>query len=85
MHIEILVEDLSGSIVIENIVKKINSIYSLSLTYRIHPYKGMGKIPENLNQEADPKKRILLDRLPRILKGYERSLDENSTVVVAGS
>lgn len=82
MHFEILVEDESGSIVIKNMMDKINSLYSLSLTYRIHPYKGLGKLRRDLNHKADPVKRILLDNLPRILNGYGRSLDKNSAVIV---
>jgi len=82
MHFEILVEDKSGSIVIRNMMDKINSLYFLSLTYRIHPYKGLGKLPPDLNHRSNPEKRILLERLPQILKGYGRSLGENNAVIV---
>ncbi len=39
-------------------------------TFRVHAYKGIGRIPKNLNKFTDPSKRILLDQLPLLLKGY---------------
>ena len=45
-------------------------------TWKIIPYKGIGRIPKNLRGVTDPSKRILLDRLPRILQGYGRSLKD---------
>jgi hypothetical protein len=67
MHFEILVEDQSGKKAMEVLVPK---ILGDAHTYRIHPYKGLGKIPKNLNRETDPSKRILLNNLPRLLLGY---------------
>ena len=43
---------------------------------RIHSYKGVGHIPKNLGAKKDaskpskPRERILLDRLPVLLRGY---------------
>ena len=36
----------------------------------------------NLNRESGPRKRILLDNLPRILRGFGRSLGEQNAVIV---
>ena len=82
MHLEVLVEDRSGSIALEIILEKILGENHSEHSWRIHHYKGIGRIPRKLNPKSDPRKRILLDRLPSILKGYGRSLDGHSTVVV---
>ena len=67
MHIEILVEDLSGSELLECLMLKFSGI-----TYRIHHYKGVGKLPKGLKPGTGAAKRILLDQLPRLLRGYGR-------------
>ena len=45
-------------------------------------YRGIGRIPEDLRGTIDPSKRILLDRLPRLLTGYGRSLKSYPAAVV---
>jgi len=67
MHFEILVEDASGKHALEFLMPK---ILGDGHSVRIHPYKGVGHIPKNLRDAADPSKRILLSNLPRLLKGY---------------
>ncbi|MBF0371568.1 MAG: hypothetical protein HQL52_19185 [Magnetococcales bacterium] len=67
MHFEILVEDQSGKTALDTLVPK---ILGDGGTFNIHPYKGVGRIPKNLQGTADPSKRILLDQLPRLLRGY---------------
>ena len=74
MHFEVLVEDKSGSIGVEAILEKILGPNNAPHSWRIFPYKGIGRIPVGLRGTTDPKKRILLDRLPGILKGYGKSL-----------
>lgn len=82
MHFEVLVEDRSGGIVIESVLEKIlgknNSIHS----WRVHAYQGIGRIPRNLNRASDPTKRLLLSRLPSLLRGYGQSLRYHATVLV---
>jgi hypothetical protein len=39
-------------------------------TYRIRSYKGIGHIPKNLQSNNDVGKRLLLNQLPRLLRGY---------------
>jgi len=70
MHFELLVEDLSGAKALNILVPK---IIGDEHTFRFHLYKGIGRIPKNLNGKADPSKRILLDQLPRLLRGYGRA------------
>jgi hypothetical protein len=83
MHFEILVEDASGRIALAAILPKILGVQGEPHTYRCHAYKGIGIVPKNLRPGTDASKRILLDQLPRILKGYGRSLvPESASVVV---
>jgi len=79
VHFEILVEDLSGKIVLEAVVGR---ILGTNHTSRIISYRGIGHIPENLQGTSDPSKRILLDRLPRLLRGYGKSLKNFPAAVV---
>lgn len=77
MHFEILVEDISGKKALNILIPK---IIGTSNTFKIHSYKGIGKIPKNLQGKTDLTKRILLDRLPKLLKGYGRTHPKHSTV-----
>jgi len=70
MHFDILVEDKSGKILLENLVPK---LIDKEHTYDIKAYKGIGRIPKGLKPRSDPNKRILLDQLPRLLKGYGKT------------
>jgi hypothetical protein len=67
MHFEILVEDQSGKKALDILIPKIIGDMH---TFRVHPYKGIGRIPKNLSAAGDAKKRILLDQLPKLLRGY---------------
>lgn len=82
-HFEILVEDSSGEVLLEALLPKILGKNGHSHTWRTHAYRGIGRIPKDLRGKTDPRKRIILDQLPRILAGYGRSLQgTNSAVVV---
>jgi len=70
MHFEILVEDKSGKIALKCILEKILGPNGHDHTFRIFSYKGIGRIPENLEATADLKKRLLLNLLPKALIGY---------------
>lgn len=65
MHFEILVEDQSGKQALEILVPK---IVGNNHTIRIHPYKGIGRIPQNMRDTAQAGNRILLENLPKLLK-----------------
>ena len=51
-------------------------------TYRIISYKGIGRIPKNLSETADPQKRLLLSRLPKLLRGYGKSFKDFPSAVI---
>jgi hypothetical protein len=70
MHFEILVEDVSGKRTLENLVPR---IVGPNHTWKVVSYKGIGNIPRNLDAKTDPAKRILLQELPRLLRGYGRA------------
>ena len=67
MHFEILVEDQSGKKALDILIPK---IIGDGHTFTVHSYKGIGHIPKNLGAKKDASKRILLDRLPELLRGY---------------
>jgi hypothetical protein len=70
MHFEILVEDQSGKKVLDILIPK---IIGDDHTFIVHPYKGIGRIPKNLVVNGEADKRILLDQLPRLLRGYGKA------------
>ncbi len=82
MHFEILVEDASGKIALESILEKTLGPNGQDHTYKIISYKGIGRIPKDLRGTTDPRKRILLDRLPKLLRGYGKSLQDFPAAVV---
>ena len=70
MHFEILVEDQSGQKMLDILVPK---IIGADHTCKVIAYKGVGRIPKNINTGVDASKRMLLDNLPRLLKGYGKT------------
>lgn len=70
MHFEILVEDQSGKKALDILVPK---IVGEGHTYTVHPYKGIGRIPKDMRNTHNAAKRILLDCLPKLLKGYGKT------------
>lgn len=85
MHIEILVEDASGEKLLESLLPKLLGEQGEPHTWRLHAYKGIGRIPKNLNAGGDPAKRILLDQLPKLLRGYGKTPGIDAVVVVLDS
>jgi hypothetical protein len=82
MHIEILVEDQSGKLLLGHLLPKIIGGHGDPHTWKIHGYKGIGKLPKKLEGTVAPNKRILLDRLPSLLKGFGRTSGIDAVVVV---
>ncbi len=68
MHLEFLIEDLSGAILLELLLPQL--IPSANHSFRVHSYRGIGRIPKGLHPTSNASRRILLDQLPRILSGY---------------
>jgi hypothetical protein len=72
MHFEILVEDSSGKKALEILVPK---IIGADHTFRVLSYKGIGRIPKNMKSTEVAANRILLENLPKLLKGYGRTFN----------
>lgn len=85
MHIEILVEDASGKKLLESLLPKLFGEQGDQHTWRLHSYKGIGRIPKDLNAGGDPAKRILLNQLPKLLRGYGKTPGIDAVVVVLDS
>lgn len=82
MHIEVLVEDRSGAALVGALLPQVIGPQGDPHTWRLHPYKGIGRLPAKLGAKADPAKRALLDQLPRLLSGYGKTPGINAVVVV---
>lgn len=82
MHIEILVEDASGKPLLEAVLPKLLGRQADPHTWRVIAYKGVGRLPRGLQANSDPNKRILLDQLPRLLRGYRNDPSVDAIVVV---
>ena len=67
MHFVFLIEDQSGKKMLENLIP---SIIGEQHSFKLHSYKGIGHLPKNLKSQTDVNKRILLDQLPRLLRGF---------------
>ena len=73
MHFEVLVEDQSGKKALDILIPK---IMGNQHTCRVIAYRGIGHIPKNLKSSTDASKRILLDQLPKLLRGYGKTFAE---------
>ncbi len=85
MHIEVLVEDSSGTKLINALLPTVIGPHGEPHTWRVHPYKGIGRLPRGLSAKSDPAKRALLDQLPRLLAGYGKTHGIDAVVVVLDS
>lgn len=85
MHIEVLVEDSSGAALIETLLPLVIGLQGEPHTWRVHSYKGIGRIPPGLTAKSDPAKRALLNQLPRLLAAYGKTPGYDAVVVVVDS
>ena len=79
MHFEFLTEDQSSGKAMEILIPK---LFDNRITYRIHSYKGIGRIPKDLRPKSSANKRILLDQLPKLLRGYGYDAHYGTIVVI---
>ncbi len=70
MHFDILVEDASGKKALDILIPK---IIGDQHTFRVTGYRGIGRIPKKLTSGAIARNRLLLDQLPKLLRGYGRA------------
>ena len=82
MHIELLVEDSSGKRFLEVILPRILGPWSEPHTWRVIGYKGVGRLPGNLEKQPDPAKRALLNQLPKLIRGYGRTPGIDAVAII---
>ena len=85
MHIEILIEDSSGAQLLNYLLPRILGSQGEPHTWRLHSYRGIGRIPPGLKTTVEAAKRILLEQLPKILRGYAKTPGIDAVVVVLDS
>ena len=68
-YMEILIEDESGGILVDHILKKYIQERD-DIQYRIHKFKGIGRIPKKLKADQMKTRKLLTD-LPSYLKGMD--------------
>ena len=68
-YMEILIEDESGGILVDHILKKYIQERD-NIQYRIHKFKGIGKIPKKLKVDQLKTRKLLAD-LPAYLEGMD--------------
>lgn len=79
MHFEFLTEDKSSGKAMDILIPK---MLGNGITYKIHTYKGIGRIPKGMSPKNDANKRFLLDQLPRLLRGYGKTPECGIIVVI---
>ena len=70
MNFEVLVEDRSGSMALDVILEKILGKNGQTHSWKLHTYKGIGRIPKDLHAEPDRGKKLLLNCLPGMSRAY---------------
>ena len=79
MHFEILVEDQSGKRALDLLMPK---IVGEPHQFKVKNFRGIGHLPKNLNSVSDPKRWLLLNHLPNLLRGYGRAFQDESAAVI---
>ena len=82
MHFEVLVEDQSGKIAIDMLLKNILGANGAEHSWRLHYFRGLGAMPKDLHSRPDPRKPFLLNWLPSLLRGYGNDPKVSSSAVV---
>ena len=82
MHFEVLVEDQSCRISVDQVLVDILGSDPMVHSWRSHHFKGSGCLPSDLLGSKTAKSRLLLDNLPRLLRAYGKSLQASDAVIV---
>jgi hypothetical protein len=80
MHFEFHIEDSSGEKALEILVPR---LIEKNDTYRIHSYRGIGRIPQKITVSHGAKKQTILDNLPLLLKGFGKSYPSDGVNYIA--
>ncbi|HQS30774.1 MAG: hypothetical protein B7X59_01825 [Polaromonas sp. 39-63-203] len=79
--IEVLVEGASDLPTVKEVLERKFKLVE-GEHFRMHAHKGKGQLPGNPLKRPDPKHQGLLDQLPAKLRGYGKSLEPHSAVLV---
>lgn len=79
MHLEVCVEDALGKIFLDGLLSR---ILRHDVSWNVHGYKGIGRLPRNLGNTNHPARRIFLDNLPKLIRGCANTPYVNSLIVV---
>ena len=79
MHFEILIEDQSGKKALDILVP---SIIGTNDSFKVRGYKGIGHIPKNLSNTSNAGTQLLLNQLPKLLRGYGKTFASNPAAVI---
>jgi hypothetical protein len=82
VHLEILTEDSSTKQLLHHLMPRFIAEPDNRHSWRIHSYTGIGRIPPRMSAATDPRKRILLDQLPRLLRGYAGTPGIDAVIIV---
>jgi hypothetical protein len=82
MHLEICVEDASGKIFLENILPR---VIRNDVSWRVHGYRGIGRIPKGLQSTDNAEHRIILDNLPKLIRGCANTPHVTALIIVIDS
>jgi hypothetical protein len=82
MHFEILVEDSSGTRLLEHVMPKLIGPRDEPHTWRLHSYRGIGRIPKSLDKTPHVAQRLLLSKLPALLRGYVKTPGYDAIIVI---
>ncbi|MYB57865.1 MAG: hypothetical protein F4X51_15860 [Gemmatimonadetes bacterium] len=70
MHFEVLVEDQSGKHALDILIPK---IIGSEHSFKVRAYRGIGHIPSNLTSNVGVSSHLLLNALPKMLRGYGKT------------
>lgn len=82
MHFEILTEDASGAALVDAILPRVLGSNGARHSWRLITFRGIGRLPRNLQAKASPKAQTILHKLPAILKGYGKMQSPELRVMV---
>lgn len=70
IHLDFLIEDTSGKVMLEEMLPK---ILPDDITYNIYSYKGIGHVPGRMRSAKAIKNKQLMDNLPKLLNGFGKT------------
>lgn len=67
-HFDIFTEDISGKHLVDILMDKI--LPKEGHSFKVHPYRGCGRLPSNLSSALEIRSSTLLNNVPRLIRGF---------------